>query len=599
MIDHDPKRALRLMHQSVGSAAALCRHMPPRAFIMYVALGCCLFISVSASAAEYSSGLDSILGNYKGLASTWYTQIKGFAQNLFWLLVLVDFGWTAVIYALEKGDFSEIVTSLAKKMFTVGFFWALLKFSDTWIPAIIDSFTQIGTKVGGVGATSTTPDGIVKLGWEYASGAFEALNDLSLTDSIGAVIPVAVVALLIFMCFLFVSLTLMITLLESYLVIGAGIILLGFGGSRWTTDFATKYLQHAVGTGLKLMLIYLLIGAAANLFNNIAIDPDNLILSLFSLLGTAAAYAYFVLKIPQIASAMMSGSPALTTGDAMGTALAVGAAMAGVGAAGMAMGNAAAGGAGNVAAGATGLAKALGAGASSGLDMGKSGMDLASHAVGEVAKHGLGLGAGAIGSAASDAKTAFAEKVDNSTGGKIASGIEATRGGNMSGAAAPPSSSAATGGSEGLAVPPPSASDVPPAAGGAGAADGSAGTSGRAATPQIVDSSGKPISSDTGAAASASPATTGNAPTGSGSGVPPSGGGGDARGATGAVSPTTGTSNLGDASAASISGGKDPEPSPRRPTPTVSERIQGLQGYVPQDMAGSATINLDVKHTQD
>jgi len=556
---------------------------------------------MAATAAEYSSGLDSILGNYKGLTNTWYTQIKGFAQDLFWLLVLVDFGWTAVIYALEKGDFGEIVTSLAKKMFTIGFFWALLKFSDTWIPAIIDSFTRIGTQVGGVGASSATPDGIVKLGWEYADSAFKALNDLSLTDTIGAVVPVAVVALLIFMCFLFVSLTLMITLLEGYLVIGAGIILLGFGGSRWTTDFATKYLQHAVGTGLKLMLIYLLVGAAANLFNDIVIDPDNLIKSLFSLLGTAAAYAYFVIKVPQIASAMMSGSPALTTGDAMGTALAVGAAMAGVGAAGMAAGSAVAGGSGNAAAGVTGLAKALGAGTSSGLDMGKSGMGLASHAVGEVAKHGLGLGASAIGSAANSAKTAFAEKVDDSTGGKIASNIEATRGGDMSGVSVPPPGGAAGGGPSATEGGPSNLQeqiagdarriDAAQAAGSdvGGAADKrqrtlAGSTTSSPAASQIVDSSGKPISSSAAAATNAAPATPGNS---------------EGSGATGAVPPPTGTSNLGDASAASISGGKDPEPSTRRSNPAVSERIQGLQGYVPQDMAGSATINLDVRHTQD
>lgn len=562
-MNQNPIADVRLMMKSLGSAAGLWAAVPRRALLLWLVMACCLFVSMGASAAE-AGWLDGILRNYDGLKRTWYTLIKDYARNLFWLLVLVDVGWSAVIYALEKEDVGDIVKSLTKKIFTIGFFWALLHFSDTWIPAIIDSFTQIGKTVGNVPEGATSPDGIVMQGIRIAENAFAALHKMGIAETIAAVVPVAIVALLIFMCFLFVALTLMITLLESYLVIGAGVILLGFGGSRWTTDFATKYLQHAVGTGLKLMLIYLLIGAAGTLFVDAKIDPNQLFRSMFVLLGSAATYAFFIVKVPAIASGMLSGSPALSTGDAMGTALAVGAAMAGVGAAGMAMGNAAAGGAGNVAAGATGLAKALGAGASSGLDMGKSGMGLGVHAVGEVAKHGLGLGASAIGSAVNHATTAFAEKVEDSTGGRIASSIEATRGGDLTGVGAP----APSGGAES-----------------AGAAAAGAPLSSGGAAPQGAASSG----GATGGSAPASGAAS-NA-------RPPGAAARSAAGSGATFSPSTGA---GDATTASLSGatsGPSAEP-PARRNP-LADRIQSLQGYVPQDMAQVSSPQISAQHTQD
>ncbi|KMY85163.1 hypothetical protein BUMB_02028c [Candidatus Paraburkholderia calva] len=63
-------------------------------------------------------------------------------------------------YILDKNDLGDMLGSLIRKMMTLGFFFALLKFSNQWIPMIIDSFTQIGQAASGAGA-STTPDGIV------------------------------------------------------------------------------------------------------------------------------------------------------------------------------------------------------------------------------------------------------------------------------------------------------------------------------------------------------------------------------------------------------------------------------------------------------
>lgn len=382
--------------------------------------------------------LDRISDIFKPLQNTWYTAIKVYAERLFWLLVLVDFGWSSVIYVLEKSDVSEIVTSLAKKFFTIGFFWSLLKFSDTWIPAIIHSFMHIGVEVGKSG--SVTPDGIAATGVDLALSAFGLMQKLNLLESLAVILPVAFIAIMIFLSFLFVAMQLLVTLIESYIAIGAGVILLGFGGSRWTTDFATKYLQYAVSTGVKLMLLYLIVGVGQTLFDHVLLDPNELMQSCFIALGSAVVYAYLAIQIPAIATAMISGTPSLTAGGLAASALTVGAAAAGVGAATYAAGKATAGGIGGAVAGASGLSQALSAGMNAGADLGKSGISAFAHGVGEVASHGLGLGASAIGSAVTSAKSGFAESVANTTGGKIASSIESSRGGSMSSPTAPSAS---------------------------------------------------------------------------------------------------------------------------------------------------------------
>ena len=54
-------------------------------------------------------------------------------------------------------------------------------------------------------------------------------------------------------------------LVESYVVVGAGFIFLGFGGSRWTAPYVERYIALAVAVGVKLMVLYMLIGAGMTL----------------------------------------------------------------------------------------------------------------------------------------------------------------------------------------------------------------------------------------------------------------------------------------------------------------------------------------------
>ena len=58
---------------------------------------------------------------------------------------------------------------------------------------------------------------------------------------------------------------LLLTNVESYIVVGGGVLLLGFAGSRWTTDIASRYLSYAVAIGIKLFSLYLIIGIGNSL----------------------------------------------------------------------------------------------------------------------------------------------------------------------------------------------------------------------------------------------------------------------------------------------------------------------------------------------
>jgi type IV secretion system protein TrbL len=205
-------------------------------------------------------------------------------------------------------------------------------------------------------------------------------------------------ALLSFLAFLGLAIQFVVATVESYLVIGAGFLFLGFGGSRWTAPYVERYIAYAVSVGVKIMIFYLLIGAGFILSAGWVTAAGNIALSsqpAIDALDIAAA-AVILLMIcwhaPKLAAAILGGSPAFTGGDAVATGGALlggAAAVAGLAAGGVALGAkmlAARGGA---------MAVSQAAGMRAG--GGAAGADLA----GGVAGGGAGGGKGGAGAAAS------------------------------------------------------------------------------------------------------------------------------------------------------------------------------------------------------
>lgn len=108
-----------------------------------------------------------------------------------------------------------------------------------------------------------------------------------------------------------------------------------------------RYIAYAVSCGVKIMLIYLLIGAGFILSNGWVTAAQNIVFSAqpaTDALDIAAAAIIFLMicwNAPKLAAAMLGGSPALSGGDAVATggALIGGAvAVAGLAAGGVALG---------------------------------------------------------------------------------------------------------------------------------------------------------------------------------------------------------------------------------------------------------------------
>jgi type IV secretion system protein TrbL len=333
--------------------------LSPKARKLIFWIGVAALFFSAATAHAQTQILDNIAQSYKTASAGWTSTLLSYANRLFRLLAIIEFTWSCAVWALEKNEYQSFVAAIVKKFMWIGTFYMILLNGPTWIPAIIDSFTDAGIAASGSGGLS--PSEVFTTGLDNAATMLEGIKNMSLWDDMGVIIVAGLSGLAIVIAFAIIAGQLLVALVESYIAISAGLLFLGFGGSRWTTDFVQKYIGYAMATGVKLFMLFLIIGignsqaqtwkAMLLTIGTPGVPAFNIILSV---LGGSVLLAYLAMQIPAQAASMLAGSPSLTAGAAASSAGMMAAGVIGAGAAGAAatIGGAKSGG---------GLAKAVGA----------------------------------------------------------------------------------------------------------------------------------------------------------------------------------------------------------------------------------------------
>jgi type IV secretion system protein TrbL len=279
--------------------------------------------------------LTGLAHQFSTTTQPWMTTALHYAQGLFFALVAIEIAWSAITYVLQKDSLPDFVASLLLKILGVGFFFIVLQpqYGPVWIGDIISSFSQAGSAISGqVQLTPSDPSSIFNCGTDIANAMLESTSENqgmtlgNLLPMIEIVLTSMVCALGVVLAFAIIAGQLLITLVESYIVIGAGVFMLGFTGSRWTLVFGEKYVGYAVSIGIKLFMLELIVGLGfdlgqqwGSLFANGIAPPETYI----EVVGAALVFGFLAWQIPSLAASLMNGAPRMTLGSFVSTAGAV------------------------------------------------------------------------------------------------------------------------------------------------------------------------------------------------------------------------------------------------------------------------------------
>ncbi len=255
------------------------------------------------------SVLDQVVSKFQGKVKSWQSVIQGAAERLFWTLVLISMVWTFGMMLLRRADIGEFFAEFTRFIIFTGFFFWLLTNAvsgQNIAGTIIDSMQQLGGTASGLpsGASHASIVDTGVLIWNQAT------NNMSILDPIDSLIGL-ILSLAILVILAVIAVNMLLLLIASWVLLYAGIFLLGFGGARWTTDIAINYFKTVLGVGLQLFVMLLIVGIGSDLLSSFYTKMGKNILNyeeLAVMLIFTIALWVLISRLPPLISGIVTGS---------------------------------------------------------------------------------------------------------------------------------------------------------------------------------------------------------------------------------------------------------------------------------------------------
>lgn len=248
------------------------------------------------------------------------------------ILVGIDITLAGLFWALHGED--NVLGQLIKKVLYVGFFALLLNNFKGLADIVFQSFAGLGLKATGVSMTAADlmrPGFVASTGFTASQPLIEKAGELigitSFFTNFVTIVVLMLAWLIVLIAFFVLAVQLFISILEFKLTTLAGFVLVPFALFGATAFLAERVLGNVISSGIKLMVLAIIVGIGSTLFGA-TLRPTGTEITLAQASSTMlAAIAVFGLAVfvPGIAAGLVAGAPQLGAGAAVATTAGLGA----------------------------------------------------------------------------------------------------------------------------------------------------------------------------------------------------------------------------------------------------------------------------------
>ncbi|MBY5436480.1 P-type conjugative transfer protein TrbL [Rhizobium leguminosarum] len=254
--------------------------------------------------AQEGSVLTSLQSQITTAAKGWESTVMDAARSLFWILATIEIGIAAVWLAIQSASLDSWFAELVRRIMFVGFFAFVLAQGPTFAKAVADSLFQIGAGGGTASPADVFNAGLAvatKMSEKVQFGLFED-NALAISAAFAMIVTVIAFSLV---AAIFVS-----VMVEMYIGLLAGMIMLGLGGSSFTKDFAVRYLVYAFSVGMKLMALVMISRIGSEVLIGLANQPDigDQFQTALAIAGIAVVVFIIAMYVPNIIQGVVQGA---------------------------------------------------------------------------------------------------------------------------------------------------------------------------------------------------------------------------------------------------------------------------------------------------
>ena len=239
-------------------------------------------------------------------------------------LVAIDITLAALFWAMGG---EEVMPRLIKKILYVGAF-AFIIGNFNWLASIIfRSFAGLGLKASGASigeAELLQPGRLATVGVKAAQPMLDEIGKLagfpSVFTNIDTIVVLFVAWIIVVVAFFILAVQLFVSVLEFKLTTLAGFVLVPFALWGKTSFLAEKVLGNVVASGIKVLVLAVIVGIGTGLFSEFQSAPGagpDISQALTIVLASVALLGLGIFG-PGIATGLVSGAPQLGAGSAVG-----------------------------------------------------------------------------------------------------------------------------------------------------------------------------------------------------------------------------------------------------------------------------------------
>lgn len=288
--------------------------------IVMSSLGVCF----GGSDVNEASFIGQMMDQFYSKTSSWASILTGAAMSLFKILLILDVILLGIQLVLKRADIVEVSVEFVRMIFFASIMYVIMVNYKEWSGQILSGFVSLGSDLG-YSKDLINPNEFFKVAALLVRDIYGAFTHSSIVVGIVGVLS----GTILLVCFALMAARIVQITCESYVVMNAGVILLGFGGCGFFKDYAINFLRYAFSVPVKLFTLQLLMGLCTSFIADLRqVTPD--VSGAILLVGVAIIMLVLTNTIPDIVGSIVfsanvptGNALAQSTTAAMTTALAV------------------------------------------------------------------------------------------------------------------------------------------------------------------------------------------------------------------------------------------------------------------------------------
>jgi type IV secretion system protein TrbL len=280
-------------------------------------------------AVDFGNGgpdlINDVANQYINAINSGFGLIKGDVTWVLNVLIILSIMWSAALWALSD---DHVIAHFARKIVYIGFFAWIIQNWQSLTDKLASSFMNLGLKAGGFEGASyytSQPGNIAYLGYTTAQPLMDQIARLTgpvaFFKNIVEIIFLFLAVAAIVAAFCVITIQVVVAVLTFKFGSLAAFVLVPFAVLSKTAFIAERPLGWVVGSGVRLMVLTLVLGVGNNIFQSLKVPAGQTVTTYQAFCIALAALLLMALSLvaSRLATDMIIGGPSLGVGTAINT----------------------------------------------------------------------------------------------------------------------------------------------------------------------------------------------------------------------------------------------------------------------------------------